>query len=281
MTEKNKHKNADMTRALMRGEAVQCRCIYKSDEVPLALRNWCDTTLSADMRTIYVESIPGEYKLYEISLISSPHWEFRIKSPSQETPAQIKHKNADVICALVHGEVVQAKYVGSVINVPYISWNDAQIACNEICVFNPIYSVLCIDFSDLVNDEWEFRLKHPHQDILDQIEADPSLEQYLEYFSKDINAYSRRSTINFGPRDLILGDLKNDITGHFKWRINKPAHPHQALKDLHKAHPDLIIQYYDSSGMWCDCEIGTVYEYPKLTFRLITIVAESKGENDE
>lgn len=279
MTEKNKHKNADMTRALMRGEAVQCRCIYKSDEVPLALRNWCDTTLSADMRTIYVESIPGEYKLYEISLISSPHWEFRIKPPSQETPAQIKHKNADVICALVHGEVVQAKYVGSVINVPYISWNDAQIACNEICVFNPIYSVLCIDFSALVNDDWEFRLKHPHQELIDKIEAEPSLEQYLEMDA---------STIvfpNISPwRSQSLLFLKQEPSRFIRWRINKPKNPHQALKDLHKERPNLARQIFSKVRFaWVVLGVEDKNWHKENDYRLVhqEVIAESKGENDE
>jgi hypothetical protein len=189
---------------------------------------------------------------------------------------KIKAKNADVICALVNGETVQVRSLcRNCPDLPKGIWVNVTLAFDEYTLMinvNTRYS-----FELLWDDEWEFRLKHPHQDLIDQIEANPSLEQYLQ-----VDQGRDWEPITLRELKYYFGAGSSGIVRIF--RINKPAHQHQKLIDLIESWNVMLPCYMAVTGGWppvryiCRQDmIKVLIDNPEDSFQIFTIAGESKG----
>ena len=236
---------------------------------------------------------------------------------------KIKAKNADAICALVNNKVIQ--YLSCM-----GSWEDCQLTKfgDQVIVLTGMYTHHTIGLAFFLKDK-ELRVKHLHQDLIDQIEADLSLEQYLESQNqlKTANLSWNRTTLHnlincaksgkfrinkphphqnlidqieadpslkvevwdaywntdidhgYKWRDSTIKEVKSNTEDGFKFRIKEnSAHPHQTLIDLHKANPDLIVQFFSPSSFIWLCVDDPSWEFD-MQYRIIIpeVIATSEG----
>lgn len=185
---------------------------------------------------------------------------------------KIKHKNAYLICALVNGDVVQI-FIRDI-------WQNISIDEDGFISYGPINTY---SFSIFFNEGYKFRIKHIHQDIIDQCEADPSLE--IEQAMKLANNEGI-----YRWREASKTEMKNDIEANYQFRIKeKPEHPHQKLIDMIERWEFEYPCYVQSENFnseqpcisYCDNAELLVKELknnPITNFKIFTLAAESKGE---
>lgn len=201
---------------------------------------------------------------------------------------KIKAKNADVICALVNGETVEGRcltdHMAGV--MPNNVWMNLKLNFRSGFIDGDIVTNLLSINTLLTEEIYEFRLKHPHQDLIDQIESDSSLEQYLEMRYTDQNIQLHGEWVSYGQNGL--NGLRADTIGRYQWRINKPAHPHQKLIDLIESCNFMLPCYMAVTGGWPPVRdisrqdmIKVLIDNPKDSFQIFTIAGESKGVKDE
>lgn len=119
----------------------------------------------------------------------------------------IKHKNADVISAFVNGKIIQGRNLELVNST---NWNDIWLS-NGIGHIKRSDNIELFFVTILFNPEsWEFRIKHPYQDLIDQYQKSSSLSIFKKVFNPiDDNDWVFEVA--------SLEELKLDVEGKSEW----------------------------------------------------------------
>lgn len=191
---------------------------------------------------------------------------------------KIKHKYADAICALMNGEIIEAKakYDGHSgwVNVELYDDSDNYVLMNN-SIKNGLWFLL---------EHFELRLKHPHQALIDQCEADPTLEvEVWDAYWDTENDYGYRW------RPSTVKEMKGNTEGGFAFRIKEKApHPHQPLIDKIErgeiTFPCYVRRKNKSLFDWVafkkDELIPYLIKHSDCPFEIYAFAAESKGAEE-